>query len=198
MTCSSPPFSSFPRFPFLPFVPFISLQSETQKIQKALKKPLTIHTVETNTSKHKTHPQSVFKTSFFLFALQFSKLITLCYVLPRCENQVIHCLAYFPFSLSFHFLLVFSQLHNNTSTTKVLASLNTLVNDPSAGSPTDTLLRLLLPLDIKVQLLSILLPLKMRQQNIQYFHRITQSVGATGGVYKGQGRNQHKLLTCAY
>ena len=24
------------------------------------------------------------------------------------------------------------------------------------------------------------------------------SVGATGGVYKGQGRNQRKLLTCAY
>ena len=24
-------------------------------------------------------------------------------------------------------------------------------------------------------------------------HRITQSVGATGGVHKGQGRNQHQL-----
>ena len=27
---------------------------------------------------------------------------------------------------------------------------------------------------------------------------IIQSVGATGGVYKGQGRNQRKLMTCAY
>jgi hypothetical protein len=25
-----------------------------------------------------------------------------------------------------------------------------------------------------------------------------QSVVATGGVYKGQGRNQRKLMTCAY
>ena len=34
--------------------------------------------------------------------------------------------------------------------------------------------------------------------NIQNFHRIIQSVGATGGVYKGQGRNQHELLTRTY
>ena len=33
---------------------------------------------------------------------------------------------------------------------------------------------------------------------IHHFHRIIQSVGATGGVYKGQGRNQRKLMTCAY
>jgi hypothetical protein len=26
----------------------------------------------------------------------------------------------------------------------------------------------------------------------------SKSVGATGGVYKGQGRNQHKLMTYAY
>jgi len=29
-------------------------------------------------------------------------------------------------------------------------------------------------------------------------HRVIQSVGATGGVYKGQGRNQCKLMTCVY
>jgi hypothetical protein len=29
-------------------------------------------------------------------------------------------------------------------------------------------------------------------------HRIIQSVGATGGVYKGQGRNQRELMTHAY
>jgi len=26
----------------------------------------------------------------------------------------------------------------------------------------------------------------------------SKSVGATGGVYKGQGLNQRKLMTCAY
>jgi len=29
-------------------------------------------------------------------------------------------------------------------------------------------------------------------------HWAIQSVVATGGVYKGQGRNQRKLMTCAY
>ena len=29
-------------------------------------------------------------------------------------------------------------------------------------------------------------------------HRTTQSVGATGGVYKGQGHNQYELMTHAY
>ena len=33
---------------------------------------------------------------------------------------------------------------------------------------------------------------------IRLIHRITQSVGATGGVYKGQGRNQHELMIRAY
>ena len=72
------------------------------------------------------------------------------------------------------------------------------VNDPSAGSPTETLLRLLLPLSDKVHLTfrnNVQEPNTVTVRNI---HRITQSVGATGGVYKGQGRNQHKLMTCAY
>ena len=69
------------------------------------------------------------------------------------------------------------------------------INDPSAGSPTDTLLRLLLPLDNKVQMCSIKNP---KILHLSHFHRITQSVGATGGVYKGQGRNQHELFTRAY
>ncbi|KAF1343385.1 hypothetical protein EJ07DRAFT_150040 [Lizonia empirigonia] len=55
----------------------------------------------------------------------------------------------------------------------------TLGNDPSAGSPTETLLRLLLPLNDRASL----------------SHSI---VVATGGVYKGQGRNQRMLMTCAY
>ena len=33
---------------------------------------------------------------------------------------------------------------------------------------------------------------------IRKLHRIIQSVGATGGVYKGQGRNQRELMTRAY
>ena len=59
-------------------------------------------------------------------------------------------------------------------------------NDPSAGSPTETLLRLLLPLSDKVY------------ETLRDIYRTTQSVGATGGVYKGQGRNQHELLTRTY
>ena len=39
---------------------------------------------------------------------------------------------------------------------------------------------------------------KTQVSRIHHFHRIIQSVGATGGVYKGQGRNQRKLMTCAY
>ena len=70
------------------------------------------------------------------------------------------------------------------------------VNDPSAGSPTETLLRLLLPLSDKVYL------------TFHTWHEATcgpkdspdhsKSVGATGGVYKGQGLNQRRLMTCAY
>ena len=33
---------------------------------------------------------------------------------------------------------------------------------------------------------------------IRTLHRIIQLVGATGGVYKGQGRNQRELMTHAY
>ena len=72
-------------------------------------------------------------------------------------------------------------------------------NDPSAGSPTETLLRLLLPLSDKVYTTLRRPPQETpRQLALRRIHRITQSVGATGGVYKGQGRNQHKLMTCAY
>ena len=69
------------------------------------------------------------------------------------------------------------------------------VNDPSAGSPTDTLLRLLLPLSDKVYLTS---REWLEATAVQKVYRITQSVAATGGVYKGQGRNQYKLMTCTY
>ena len=72
------------------------------------------------------------------------------------------------------------------------------VNDPSAGSPTETLLRLLLPLSDKVHETFRRNVQKLSTASVRIIHRITQSVGATGGVYKGQGRNRHELLTRAY
>ena len=71
-------------------------------------------------------------------------------------------------------------------------------NDPSAGSPTETLLRLLLPLSDKVHETFRRNVQKLSTASVRIIHRITQSVGATGGVYKGQGRNQHELMTRAY
>ena len=71
-------------------------------------------------------------------------------------------------------------------------------NDPSAGSPTETLLRLHLPLDDKVWR-ALLCDLRLLQNTqLQTSCRIVQSVGATGGVYKGQGRILRKLMTCTY
>jgi hypothetical protein len=72
------------------------------------------------------------------------------------------------------------------------------VNDPSAGSPTETLLRLLLPLSDKVHRTFPHELRKPENTQVRTIHRITQSVGATGGVYKGQGRNQHELMIRAY
>ena len=37
-----------------------------------------------------------------------------------------------------------------------------------------------------------------KNNSIRIIHRIIQSIDATGGVYKGQGRNQHNLMTYAY
>ena len=64
------------------------------------------------------------------------------------------------------------------------------MNDPSAGSPTETLLRLLFPLSAKVCLIF--------RKTIKKTHLNTQSVKATGGVYILQGRNQHDLMNRAY
>ena len=65
-------------------------------------------------------------------------------------------------------------------------------NDPAAGSPTATLLRLLLPLDDKHCLAS------WPEGAVQQTLSVTQSVATTGGVYKWQGRIQCRLMTCAY
>ena len=72
------------------------------------------------------------------------------------------------------------------------------VNDSSAGSPTETLLRFLLPLRAEVHSTSHCTDQELASAAVRSIHRITQSVGATGGVYKGQGRNQHELMTRAY
>jgi hypothetical protein len=70
------------------------------------------------------------------------------------------------------------------------------VNDPSAGSPTETLLRLLLPLSDMVY--SIFHSKHETPSGPKDSPDHSKSVGATGGVYKGQGLNQRRLLTCAY
>ena len=70
--------------------------------------------------------------------------------------------------------------------------------DPSAGSPTETLLRLLLPLSNKVNLTFQRLNELPRKLSVRNIHRIAQSVGATGGVYKGQGRNHDGLMNHHY
>jgi len=61
-------------------------------------------------------------------------------------------------------------------------------------------LPLLLPLNDKIHCSSYPATAAIRScsQTVQTFHRIIQSVGATGGVYKGQGRNQRALMTHAY
>jgi len=60
------------------------------------------------------------------------------------------------------------------------------------------LLRLLLPLSGKVHETSQAHIQDLEWSTVRIIHRITQSVGATGGVYKGQGRSQRKLMTHAY
>ena len=71
------------------------------------------------------------------------------------------------------------------------------MNDPSAGSPTDTVLRLDQTTEDWVYKTSQFEAISSNK-SIRIIHRIIQSIDATGGVYKGQGRNQHKLMTYAY
>jgi hypothetical protein len=67
-------------------------------------------------------------------------------------------------------------------------------NDPAAGSPTATLLRLLLPLLKKYRWTS-----RQARRPISPTTCIApSSETTTGGVYKWQGRNRHSLMSCAY
>ena len=78
----------------------------------------------------------------------------------------------------------------------------TMKFDPSAGSPTETLLRLLLPL--KWQAWTAFSLDTSKRRNVWHVSSrplillSTSSVVATGGVYKGQGRIQRKLMTYIY
>ena len=69
-------------------------------------------------------------------------------------------------------------------------------NDPSAGSPTDALLRLLFPLDHTVRLSfhSLSLSNKREKETSPSNSQRSPSVRATGGVYKGQGHIPGGLL----
>ncbi len=67
-------------------------------------------------------------------------------------------------------------------------------NDPAAGSPTAALLRLLLPPDSQARRTS---PTACAAGSEQ-LARASKSVGATGGVYKRQGRSRRALMKRTY
>ena len=72
------------------------------------------------------------------------------------------------------------------------------VNDPFAGSPTKTLLRLLVLLDDMVQTASDNDTIDIVGRYHPKFSPDHPLVQATGGEYKGQGRNQREMMTRAY
>ena len=61
-------------------------------------------------------------------------------------------------------------------------------------SGTKTLLRLILPLSV-MACTTFWTSSEVQSEELA---ETLESVGATGGVYKGQGRNQHELVTHAY
>ena len=71
-------------------------------------------------------------------------------------------------------------------------------NDPAAGSPTATLLRLLLPLAEKYCLDSERHNRKPESDNLPQALSHSQSVATTGGVYKWQGHNRSVLMKRDY
>ena len=70
-------------------------------------------------------------------------------------------------------------------------------NDPAAGSPTATLLRLLLPLKAKYWANLTQRATKSSPHLLRPLFSF-QSVATTGGVYKWQGHNQGSLMNCLY
>ena len=74
-----------------------------------------------------------------------------------------------------------------------------LNDDPSAGSPTETLLRLL-PGSSHTDQTGFHRQevLAHNKSSVPGFLETAQFRAATGGVYKGQGRSQRKLMTRTY
>ena len=99
-----------------------------------------------------------------------------------------------------HSPIVSTYVRRNTSNRTQQGSRTELdnANDPSASSPTETLLRLLLPLSDKVHETFQRNVQKLSITSVRIIYQITQWVGATGGVYKGQERNQYELMTRAH
>lgn len=86
-----------------------------------------------------------FKNSMSHRVLQFALLIALSCVLHRFKSQDIHRNEFYSVIPQFQPL---NQINQNCwNTTQTIP----YYNDPSAGSPTETLLRLLLPLDSQVR-----------------------------------------------
>ena len=119
---------------------------------------------------------------------QFAFNITVCCILQRCKSLVIHL------NELFHLKVQISRRCRPFGQHQMHLGFR-CGNDPSAGSPTETLLRLHLPLNGKVY---STFRNMLKAAAVRRLHRTIQSVGATGGVYKGQGRNQCKLMTCVY
>ena len=93
-------------------------------------------------------------TSTYLISLRSSSLWEPRYPLLKFYSYLkcfLFFLNIFYYFLFFIFIFIYLKLNK-------LKKINTIytpfINDPSAGSPTDTLLRLLLPLDNKVQMFS--------------------------------------------
>ena len=98
--------------------------------------------------------QGAFKDSMIHWILQFTLLIAFRCVLHRCESQEIRCWKFCFVKIllrSLHWCLIVDpevqQFTEVVESDKVFRPIN---NDPSAGSPTETLLRLLLPLNNQV------------------------------------------------
>ncbi|KAF9662362.1 hypothetical protein SADUNF_Sadunf18G0045400 [Salix dunnii] len=89
-------------------------------------------------STRRPRAQLAFKDSMVHGILQFTPSIAFRYVLHRCESRDIRCRESF-------------RLSQKEGAPPLASGFVGFENDPSAGSPTETLLRLLLPLNDKVQ-----------------------------------------------
>ena len=169
MTCSFP-FLLSHSSPFCPLSLFRKLSKPLKKEHKHKKNTHSYkHTVETNTSKHYSSPTICVQT----LCLLVRSAIPLTYHTLLCSSSLwepshpLYCLLSFSFHLNtFPFLVFHITNYLNCLSYTIPFPLylklyylpvHQTLNDPSAGSPTDTLLRLLLPLDIKVQILSAVL-----------------------------------------